>query len=83
VLEGQQAIVGDRRDWLGDPRKWRTVEGVVTRPRAGDTIEWEFDDYTLVCECLPSDGEDVWQMADRYEKRMRVHTKVIERRPKE
>jgi hypothetical protein len=78
--EGQATIVGDRRDWLGDPNDL-LLNGVPTKPLRGDLIFRDRTGYTLVYEVLPADGENTWSPAGAFDNRIRVHTKLIERRP--
>ncbi len=81
VDETGATIVSTQFDWLGDPSGWG-VNGEQTEPQRGDVVWWDRGEYVLVFEVLPADGENVWVPAGPFGDRIRVHTKLIERRSK-
>lgn len=82
LSDGEITIVGDRHDWIGDPSDWH-CDGQQTPPQQGDRIEWDRGSYTIVFECQPAEGEDVFSPHGVYGSRVRVHTKVVEQRSNE
>jgi hypothetical protein len=82
VADGEIIVVGSRRDWIGDPTDWR-LEDEQTTPQRGDVIEWAVGSNVLVFECQPATGDDVWEPHGRFDSRIRVHTKLIDRRSNE
>lgn len=82
AVDGEVTLVGSRHDWIGDPTKWM-FDGAQTNPQRGDTLEWNRGGHTLVFECLPAVGEDVFSPHGLPMDRIRVHTKLIERRSNE
>lgn len=82
ILEGAVTIDASRLDWSGATASWRSA-GSPTKPQRGDAIEWTRTGEVWAFEVLPADGEDVWSPAGPFGDRMRVHTKLIERRSTE